>query len=358
MANDFTPLEYDRVWTSEVDFPTYEDDEAIVRADLQYLFNSIKDYINGNGEEGNGLLEEIAAALASAIAGTIPDRSITSTKLALDAFIHAAEQLATARNIRIANSDGSNPGSAVAFDGTADATFLLPSSFKGNASTADKLRTARNIGSASFDGSAGITLAQMGAAAVGASYTKAQEDAALAQKADASGMTEALALKANVADVYSKTAADALLLEKADLVTISEGVKKIDAEEASAAIWLLTNQADYTFNSAQDAGCLLRVQSEADVTMTIPATGFPVGTEIEIVKETSSAVAIKGAEGVTLITVGMPALAEGQTYADLAGYSVTLPELYGTCVLKQVEDDVWLVGGSAEAVAPEPEASA
>lgn len=358
MSNTFTPLAYDRDWNNEIDFPTYVDNETVVRADMQYLFDAIRNYINGNGETGNGLLEEIAAALAAAVAGDIPDGSVTTSKLAADAVIYAAGKLAMARAVNIASSDGTNPGNSVAFDGTADKTLLLPSTIKaaliGNASTADKLKTARNIGSASFDGSAAISLAQMGAAAVGASYTKAEADARLSGKADVSSTTSALALKANIADVYDKDDADALLLVKADL----NGDGKIDAEEASAAIWLLTNQTDYTFNPAQDAGCLLRVQSEADVTMTIPATGFPVGTEIEIVKETSSAVTIKGAEGVTLITVGMPALAEGQTYADLAGYSVTLPELYGTCVLKQVEDDVWLVGGSAEAVAPEPEASA
>lgn len=88
--------------------------------------------------------------------------------------------------------------------------------------------------------------------------------------------------------------------------------------------------------------------------MTVPATGFPVGTEIEIAKETDSAVTIVGDTGVTLLTVGMPLPDDGETYADQAGYSITIPELYGTCVLKQIEDDVWLVGGAVEATAPAP----
>lgn len=210
MANDFTPLVYDRDWTSEIDFPTYVDNETVVRADMQYLFDVIRNYVNGNGETGNGLLEEIAAALAAAVAGDIPDGTITTVKLAADAVIYAAGKLALARAINIASSDGTNPGNSVAFDGSANTTLLLPNTIRadliGNASSADKLKTPRSIGSASFDGSANITLAQMGASPVGASYTKAQADVLLALKANVIDVAEALGLKADASAVYDKAA--------------------------------------------------------------------------------------------------------------------------------------------------------
>ena len=75
----------------------------------------------------------------------------------------------TARNIKIADSDGTNTGAAVSVNGGGDATLKLPATIKaslaGNASTASKLATARTItlsgsvtGSANFDGSGNITI--------------------------------------------------------------------------------------------------------------------------------------------------------------------------------------------------------
>ena len=75
----------------------------------------------------------------------------------------------TSRNIYIADSDGTNTGSAVSVNGSANATLKLPATIKaslsGNASTATKLQTARTIslggilsGSASFDGSGNVTI--------------------------------------------------------------------------------------------------------------------------------------------------------------------------------------------------------
>ena len=41
-----TQMKFDKVWTNPVDFPTHETHEAQVRADMQYLFDSIKTQFN------------------------------------------------------------------------------------------------------------------------------------------------------------------------------------------------------------------------------------------------------------------------------------------------------------------------
>ena len=43
----FTPLTFTKSWENAEDFPTYEPDETQVRADLQYLYDEIRDAFNG-----------------------------------------------------------------------------------------------------------------------------------------------------------------------------------------------------------------------------------------------------------------------------------------------------------------------
>lgn len=50
-----TQMKFDKVWTNPVDFPTHETHEAQVRADMQYLFDSIKTQFN------NFIANELAA---------------------------------------------------------------------------------------------------------------------------------------------------------------------------------------------------------------------------------------------------------------------------------------------------------
>ena len=78
----------------------------------------------------------------------------------------------TARNVSIADSDATNTGTAVSVNGSGNVTLKLPATIKatitggcsGNAGTATKLATARNINGTSFDGSAAITTANWGTA--------------------------------------------------------------------------------------------------------------------------------------------------------------------------------------------------
>ena len=87
-----------------------------------------------------------------------------------------ANKLKTARKIGNANFDGSANITLEQMGAAAsNHTHAAQTSVSGNAGTATKLQTARKIGNANFDGSANITLEQMGAAASGHTHT-AQTD--------------------------------------------------------------------------------------------------------------------------------------------------------------------------------------
>ena len=98
----FTPLTFTKSWENAEDFPTYEPDETQVRADLQYLYDEIRDAFNGlvaalndtsaasnlpvsvEGLTAGTLqeaLEETLAEIQNAAAGQIVNGSITKEKL-------------------------------------------------------------------------------------------------------------------------------------------------------------------------------------------------------------------------------------------------------------------------------------
>lgn len=98
----FTPLTFTKSWENAEDFPTYEPDEAQVRADLQYLYDEIRDAFNGlvaalnDASAASNLpvsvegltagtlqeaLEETLAEVQKAAAGQIVNGSITKEKL-------------------------------------------------------------------------------------------------------------------------------------------------------------------------------------------------------------------------------------------------------------------------------------
>ena len=99
----FQSMTFTKSWEDPADFPTYEPDEAQVRADLQYLHNEMRDAFNGLVASLNatsaaanlpisvpGLsagtiqasIEETLAEVQKAAAGQIVDGSITREKLA------------------------------------------------------------------------------------------------------------------------------------------------------------------------------------------------------------------------------------------------------------------------------------
>ena len=101
MARGIGKLSFTKDWSkmNPPDFSTYEDSEEQVRADIQLLYNEIKDYLNNTIQpnvneisaaditvSGGGNLQTKLAALDAEIdnvvLGQIPDGSLTSAKLA------------------------------------------------------------------------------------------------------------------------------------------------------------------------------------------------------------------------------------------------------------------------------------
>lgn len=203
------------------------------------------------------------------------DGRVDAADTALTAGLAAA--LSDPRTFTVKDYDQTNAGPGVSFDGSGNVVLRLPQVIK--ATLNGKLQNPRKIGKANFDGSADITLAQMGAAEI-------------------------------VDD-------------------------KVKAEQTSSAMHLVSGLSTYTL-AAADAGNLVMIQSSEAVTVTIPADVFPVGTEIEILRDSGYNVTITGGTGVT---VNAP---------DVTGNSVKIPVRYGTAVLKQIGEDRWIVGGLVE----------
>ena len=106
---------------------------------------------------------------------------------------------------------------------------------------------------------------------------------------------------------------------------------KLRAEQASAAIVSVSASRALTLT---DAGCFLWINRVSDTVLTLPSAAsaaFPVGTEMEICQYGVGSVTVTPAAGVTL---------------NGASASVTLSRSFGTAVLKKLDTNVWLAGGS------------
>lgn len=69
----FSRLNYEKVWTSDKDFPTYEGSETQVRADMQYHPDAVKRFIN------EVLLPELEAAAGAAKIGDEQKGNLAAT---------------------------------------------------------------------------------------------------------------------------------------------------------------------------------------------------------------------------------------------------------------------------------------
>lgn len=70
----FKKLEFQKDWTREADFPTYQDSEEQVRADLQYHPNAVRDFLNQSlliALEAKTAAENLGAINGNNTAGTI-----------------------------------------------------------------------------------------------------------------------------------------------------------------------------------------------------------------------------------------------------------------------------------------------
>ena len=121
----FTKLEFKKDWTRENDFPTYQDSEQQVRADLQYHPNALRDFINS-------LLDTLEAKAAAENLGAVnKNGSADSVQNVLNA--HDAELERLAGDIRTAVSGGVPSvvqSSTVTF--TADSWMMTANAAKSN----------------------------------------------------------------------------------------------------------------------------------------------------------------------------------------------------------------------------------
>lgn len=142
----------------------------------------------------------------------------------------------------------------------------------------------------------------------------------------------------DLADALDDVADDiaAAVKVETDKKGIANGYAMLDAnaklvpEQASSRIVEISTD---TVLTAAHAGAFLRVNSQSDVTITVPSSNsatFPVGTEIEIVKWGAGDVEIEAGGGVTL--------------ASVKG-NLLLADQYGVAALKKTDTDTWLISG-------------
>ena len=248
-------FEYSKSWRSAADFPSYEEDEATVRDDIQCLFDEARDAINqliselkavnvafGRTAEIDAVtvqnaIELVQAQVQNAVLGQLPAGSVNSAKLA-----------------DLAVTTGKLADLAVTAAKLADAAV-----------TAAKLA----------DGA--VSAAKLADGAVGT-----------AKLADGSVTADKLA--------------SGLLDGKADL----EGGKVKPAQLSRSRVNFSSSRA----LALTDAGKALFCGNSAAITLTVPANSsvaLPIGTEILVYREGSGAVNIAAASGVTLLCPGAAA---------------------------------------------------
>ena len=106
---------------------------------------------------------------------------------------------------------------------------------------------------------------------------------------------------------------------------------KVSAEQACSTITAKTS--NYTL-TLEDAGTLITMNAETDLTLTIPAGGtinFPIGTEIEVAQFGAGKVTISPESGVTLYSLDGALSLAGQ---------------YAVACIKKVSTNAWLIGGA------------
>jgi len=159
-----TKFELMKSWENPSDFPTYEEEEAQVRKDMQCLFDELADGINtlidqlkkttaASGASGIGIsaitalpgytnvqdaLAGLAAALDDAvISGIVPDNSITTAKLVNSAVTTAKLADGSVTNAKLGGGSVSNSkcnfsaGLTVAGDLTQQGKIILNSNCYG-----------------------------------------------------------------------------------------------------------------------------------------------------------------------------------------------------------------------------------
>lgn len=101
-------LAFTKSWTDSADFPTYEPSEDQVRADMQYLFDEIRDFINAYLVAA---FNDMASRVDAIEELSVPDGSITAAKLmqvpGAEAVITAAIRAGAIASAKLDHTPGS-----------------------------------------------------------------------------------------------------------------------------------------------------------------------------------------------------------------------------------------------------------
>ena len=147
---------------------TYDAKHAQKGPSSGYTSGNTTTSISGSGGSGTIKIPQLTVDKYGHVTAAA-DESVTITMpSSVTGNAGTADKWKTARNISIADSSKTNTGTAVSVDGSENETLLLPATIKatltGNADTATKLKTARKINGTDFDGSTDITTAKWGIA--------------------------------------------------------------------------------------------------------------------------------------------------------------------------------------------------
>lgn len=105
---------------------------------------------------------------------------------------------------------------------------------------------------------------------------------------------------------------------------------KVWADQSSSAILLQQSSFELTRDMC---GKFIRVYSNADVTITIPGNDslFPIGAEIEVLREASGAVTFTAGSGITIAS---------------AYNAKSISTTYAVAALKKIAANVWILAGA------------
>lgn len=296
-------------------------DDGLSAAELKARFdaaaNDLKDYLNTVVVP---FVDDLQRQVQEMVSFVVPDGSITTEKFAKGDDPEVSDEPACAPLAEnLLNTLGANKG------GTGRASLTAGRVLMGNGTDPVEQRavTDNSTATAPNQNSTNLITERTLKNAIGVSGGAAAYDSVYAKS-----------------QTYSKTEADGKYFTQTSAESKADTVGgKVKPEQASAA--MDSYSASGTLELS-DAGKLIVINAAA--TITIPKDIFPVGAEIEVLRDTDDEVLIIGAEDVTIIA------------PDITTNRAAISVKYGTAVIKQISANRWLIGGMVEE-SPEPEAS-
>ena len=178
----------------------------------------------------------------------------------------------TARNISIADSSGSNTGTAISVNGSGNVTLRLPGTIKaeldGNSATTTKLKTARSINNTTFDGSADIITNRWGvdrSISISDSNTTHTGSAVTVNGSN----NVVLKLPATISAELSGNATTATTLQTTRTIN---GTNFNGSANITTAYWGTARNISIADSSGSNTGTAISVNGSGNVTLRLPGT--------------------------------------------------------------------------------------